>query len=169
MDPHDFYEAAVLPQFGINDFEIEWGEPERLGPDENCVRFWIEGCAYILISEDYKDLGSSPFYIKNHLGLAENEYEFVWPTSYSETAPSFSGFKPTFTPYRYVRGVTDTFTLLRVYSPEEKRSLRRVKVHRGHGGEVIMSQSGYGAERPTPGRLATLLYLLFSKDPTKKQ
>lgn len=82
MDPRDFYEAAVLPQFGINDFAIQWGESERLGPNENCVRFWIEGCEYILISEDYRDLGSSPFYIKNYLGLADHEYEFVWPMSY---------------------------------------------------------------------------------------
>lgn len=112
---HAFYQTAVLPQFGLDVSNIKWGESARLGPDELADWFTLNGETYALIFEDYFGLGKSPDYIQKQLNLKPGEYVFVEPTSDNPTdaSPSYIGFKLP-VPYKYVEGVTGTFTLLRL-------------------------------------------------------
>lgn len=131
-----FYEAAVLPQFGIEGAQIDWGERTRLGPDEFYCDFRINEKEYGLIFEDYQDLGQNPAYIEDELGLRKDQYEFVLPISATHIPPSYAGFRMP-TPYKYVEGVTGTFTLLRVYSEEERKSDEPKEVYQYRNGGMV--------------------------------
>lgn len=132
-----FYQDAVLPQFGVDMGQIAWGHIETTGPDEFYYRFWIEECEYILMFEDYEGWGRSASYIESELGLRVGEYEFVPPVSATGVAPSYDGFRRMPAPYQYIEGITGTFTLLRVYSDDEKASSEPKKIHRSHTGGVV--------------------------------
>lgn len=111
-----FYEAAVLPQFGIEpEAKLIWEASRRMGPDELAFRFNILGQRYILIFEDYFGLGQSPDFIEETLGLRPSMYEFVEPISAESKSnrPSYVGFALP-VPYKYCEGVTGTFTLLKL-------------------------------------------------------
>jgi hypothetical protein len=131
-----FYEAAVLPQFGITNVKIDWGERIRLGPDEFYCDFQINGKDYGLIFEDYQDLGQDPAYIEDELGLRKDQYEFVLPISATHISPSYAGFRMP-TPYKYIEGVTGTFTLLRIYSEEERKSDEPKEVYQYKNGGMV--------------------------------
>lgn len=110
---HEFYTKAVLPQFGLDTTAIEWYEVRRLGPDEMAHIFAINRQTYILIYEDYYGLGRSPHYIRENLDLDKKEFEYINPISSSEHSPSYRGFTPE-APYKFVEGVTGSFTLIRI-------------------------------------------------------
>jgi len=110
-----FYQVAVLPQFGLKTAGITWSKSARLGPDELADWFELNGEAYVLIYEDNFGLGKNPDFVNKHLNLKVGEYDFVPPTSKNpmDAMPSYVGFKLP-VPYRYVEGVTGSFTLLRL-------------------------------------------------------
>src|SRR2546428_189792 len=75
---YDFYERAVLPQFGIED-TVVWHRSESVGRDEVAHNFSVGKQWYILIFEDYGGLGKDPFYIEQH--VTTEKYRFVEPVS----------------------------------------------------------------------------------------
>ncbi len=109
----EFYTKAVLPQFGIYGTSISWGSMQELGPDEFAYYFNIDSINYCLIFEDFGGLAQSREYIEEVLGLGNEEFEYINPTSHTEQAPSFSGFKMQ-APYQYVPKITGSFTLLKI-------------------------------------------------------
>ena len=110
---HEFYTKAVLPQFGLIIDAPSWYETRKLGPDEMAHTFTFDHQTYILIYEDYYELGRSPHYIFENLGLDKKEFEYISPTSHSEHSPSYRGFTLE-TPYKFVEGVTGSFTLIKI-------------------------------------------------------
>lgn len=108
-----FYEAAVLPQFGIVRKDIQWHGRTDLGPDEMAFYFSLEGIEHILIYEDYGGLGQNDEYIRNEVLVNGRPYEFVLPTSATAHSPSYDGFNLP-PPSCYCEGVTGTFTLIRL-------------------------------------------------------
>jgi hypothetical protein len=110
---HAYYTTAVLPQFGITADNIQWINCRTLGPDEFAHAFTLDWQRYILIFEDYDGLGRDPEFIDETLDLRPQDFEYIVPTSDTNSSPSYTGFHPP-TTYKYVEGVTGTFTLLKV-------------------------------------------------------
>lgn len=109
---HKFYEKFLLPQFGIKDKEIKWGDSVDIGPDETVHYFSIDSEDYALIFEDYGGLGSTEDFVKENVILKNNDFEYVNPTSHTNSAPSYPVIFPT--PYQYCENVTGTFTLIKL-------------------------------------------------------
>lgn len=114
---YDFYEKFLLPQFGIGDNPIEWASSEDIGSDETVHYFstyssnlTIYPEDYALIFEDYVGLGSTESFVREHVKLKNNSFEYVNPTSYSDSAPSYNVTFPT--PSKYCVNVTGAFTLV---------------------------------------------------------
>jgi hypothetical protein len=114
---HQFYQFAVLPQFAMQDCHISWGESKLGDGDEAIHYFACEGAEYALIFEDYDGLGRNDAYIRHHVLGRFAAYEFVKPTSATNKAPTYDGFRLS-TPSVYCDGVTGNFTLLRLLERE---------------------------------------------------
>lgn len=107
-----FYTKAVLPQFGLKGLDVVWGERKSLGPDESAWPFRIWESHYVLIYEDYDGLGRSEEFVKEHI-TGSKKFDFVSPMSKTSTAPSYGGFHLP-APYKYVRDITGTFTIIKL-------------------------------------------------------
>lgn len=119
---HSFYKAAVLPQFELIDGVIVWAKSIQIGPDENAHPFALNGQQYILIFEDHGGLALQREFIEKQLQIKPNEYDYVHPITQDDMTPSYTGFHLP-TPYKYVPGVTGTFTLLHLRAAKQFRSI----------------------------------------------
>jgi hypothetical protein len=112
-----FYSKAVLPQFGIKTLDVVWGERRVLGPDESAWPFRIWDTQYILIYEDYQGLGNKRDYVKEKV-VGSDKFEYVEPTSKTSAPPSYNFFHLP-APYKYVRDITGTFTLVKLLNDKD--------------------------------------------------
>lgn len=110
---YNFYEHAVLPQFGINDPSIVWRGSRRVEGDEFAHSFQSQGQDYILFFEDYADGPLSEAYIEKNLLPSGATFNFIEPTSHSNIPPSYDGFRLA-APSQYCENVTGVFTLLKL-------------------------------------------------------
>jgi hypothetical protein len=111
---YQFYEKAVLPQFGLKDAQIEWQNSQNI-VDEAVHYFQIGQQAYALIFEDYDGVGRSAAFIQEHVAIRSPKYSFVGPIAQATNPPSYDGFSLP-APFQYCFNVTGTFTLLKLES-----------------------------------------------------
>jgi hypothetical protein len=111
---HDFYQHAVLPQFGIRDTAISWTITRRTEGDDGIYYFISDGISHALIFEDYDGLGRTDGFIRDEVLNDYADYEFIKPTSQSYHSPSYDGFRLE-APSRYCPDVTGTFTLVKLF------------------------------------------------------
>jgi hypothetical protein len=110
---YDFYEHAVLPQFGVAAVGISWSGSQNTGPDESVHYFSVGGSDFALIFEDYDGLGRNDAYIRENVLEHHVDYEFVNPASNSGCLPSYDGFRLP-APSKYCKNVTGNFTLIKL-------------------------------------------------------
>lgn len=112
---YNFYEHAVLPQFGIQDEKITWSGSHRAGGDE-FVHYFMQGVIeYALVFEDHVGLGKNEDFIREHVLDNHSGYEIVEPQSQTSDMPSYDGFRLP-APSRYCENVTGNFTLIQLQS-----------------------------------------------------
>jgi len=109
---YDFYEHAVLPQFGYKNRQTVWTESYRIEADEFAHAVDIDSVPHILIWEDYQGLGSNVDFLKDHVTNGAS-FEFIEPLSQTGAFPSYDGFRLP-TPSQYCENVTGTFTLIKL-------------------------------------------------------
>ncbi len=106
----DFYEYAVLPEFGIERTEdVIWSKHERLGPDDFAHYFSVNKWDYVLIFRDY-----DVFTDKELKSLIKIEYRHL---NYIETISGTSKLhSDSILPKqnKYTENITGTFVLLRI-------------------------------------------------------
>ena len=110
---YDFYRHAVLPQFGLKDVNAAWSGSQQTGPDEFAHYFKLDGTEYALIFEDYDGCGRSDEYIREQVLEHHANYEFVQPTSQTDRAPTYDGFRLP-APCMYCVNITGSFTLIKL-------------------------------------------------------
>jgi hypothetical protein len=111
-----FYAQAVLPQFGIKDADVVWGEQRRLGGDEAAFFFRLDSDAYVLVYEDHGGLGKNENFIRDQVfGGDEKQFEFVQPIAQTSSSPSYDGFKLP-APSQYAPMITGVYTLVKLVS-----------------------------------------------------
>jgi hypothetical protein len=108
---YNFYEYAVLPQFGVKNTIITWNGSQQTGPDESVHYFSVNNTSYALIFEDAGGLGQNDDYIHENVLEQHSSYSFVQPIAATSSAPSYDGFHLP-APYQYCENVTGSFTLL---------------------------------------------------------
>lgn len=108
---YNYYEQAVLPQFGLNTPPYEWLESRRIAGDEIVHIFRVGEQKYTLLFEDYAGSALSGDYVREHIIDSSGSFDFVEPTSQSSMPPSYDGFKLA-APSRYCENVTGIFTLI---------------------------------------------------------
>jgi hypothetical protein len=112
---YNYYQHAVLPQFGIKDTEVNWTNSRRVEADEFVHYFFASSDAFALIFEDYDGLGRNDSFIREHILDDYKGYEFVEPHSATDSAPTYDGFRLP-APSQYCENVTGNFTLLKLLS-----------------------------------------------------
>ena len=116
---HQFFEYAILPQFGISNQKIEWKIDERIGYDDDDAHYFnIDHGNYadehVLIFRDYGDFSS--YEVIQKIRLPRQSFTYIDPLhdqGYKEKFPHTFVFMPDVT-FLYVPNVTGYFTLIRV-------------------------------------------------------
>lgn len=109
---YEFYEKAVLPQFGITEAAVGWKGSQDI-VDESVHYFQIGEQSYALIFEDYDGVGRDPVFIREHVAVRSPKFSFVDPVAEATNPPSYDGFSLP-APFQYCFNVTGTFTLLKL-------------------------------------------------------
>lgn len=109
---YDFYEKALLPQFGIKDQQIVWKGSSVAGPDEEVHYFAVASDEYALIFEDAGGLGSNEAFVKEVVDLPNGKFEYIKPISHSDYSLSYPITFPV--PYDYCYNITGMFTLVKI-------------------------------------------------------
>ena len=114
---HQFYEYALLPQFGFTRGPgFIWHKSVKIGPDETAHHFSRTNADgtddYVLIYEDFQGLGRVEAYVREHVELRGRDFEYIPAMSPPDISPSLRLDVPT--PSQYAPNVLGTFTLIRL-------------------------------------------------------
>jgi hypothetical protein len=106
----DFYEYAILPEFGIERTEdIIWSKHERIGPDDYAHYFSIDSEHYVLVFRDYDVFLDEE--LKKLIKTRNGKFHYI-ETFSGEKKFHFKSIPPK--ENKYIENITGTFVLLKI-------------------------------------------------------
>jgi hypothetical protein len=72
-----YYQATILPRYGITDRDIHWHGSQQVGPDEAFSYFSAGGHDYALIYVDASSEASMPSWLETYMRLSPGTYAYV--------------------------------------------------------------------------------------------
>ncbi len=109
---YEFYSKVLLPQFGFEGEDIHWRTSADVGPNESVHYFSIGETEYALLFEDAGGLWNDIKFVKDHVKLKRENFEYIQPVSFSDISPSYPIMFPA--PFQYCENITGKFTLIKI-------------------------------------------------------